>query len=51
MFLLYLITSFAVLIININKMPSELAFVWVLVTISVSALIFVLENNKNNKGE
>lgn len=51
MFLLYLITSFAELIINKNEMPAELKFVWILVTLSVSAIVYVLESNKNNKGE
>lgn len=51
MSLLYLIVSFATLLINRNSIPADLRWVWVLVTITVSAIIFVLETNKNNKGE
>lgn len=46
MFLIYLIASFSALIINKNEMPAELKFVWILVTLSVSAIVYALESNK-----
>lgn len=46
MFLIYLIVSFAVLMININTMSTDLIHMWILITLSVSAITCGLESKK-----